>query len=252
MRPGAAAEALERGSALLAAFQVAEALPLLERARAAGPHDHAEHVRIYEQLGIAYAYLERERDAVAAFDVLLDLDPGHVLSYELSPKVTFLFQRARREAGTAPAVDLDWPEDPRVEDPLRIDVQVVSDPRAFLERGVLHVRRRGQSSWRALDLVLPDVGARAHAVVPAPATGRSEVLEVYLTALDREGNEVLLWAQEDRPRRIPLRHESPGPWWRRWWVWAVVGGALATGTGATVYAVTRDEPDRVPASFSAR
>jgi hypothetical protein len=33
------------------------------------------------------------------------------------------------------------------------------------------------------------------------------------------------------------------PWWQRWWVWAGVGGALATGAAAAIL-LTRDDADR--------
>jgi tetratricopeptide (TPR) repeat protein len=247
--PSRSAATLARGKALLAAFQVEEALPLLERALAEGPHEHAELATIYEQLGIAYAYLEREQEALGAFDLLLDLEPGHLLSYELSPKATFLFERARRAGGAAPAVDLDWPDDGSVDEPLPIDVEVIADPRGFLRRGTLHLRRRGDHAWRALDLSLLPPGRRARARVPPLASGKPEVLELYLTVSDPAGNEVLLWADAARPRAIPLGWEPPPAWWERWWVWAIVGGVAVVGASVTVYAVTYDEPTDVGGIF---
>jgi tetratricopeptide (TPR) repeat protein len=242
-------EALRRGRELLAAFQVEEALAELERALADGPHDHAQLAAIYEQLGIAYAYLERNERALAAFDMLLDLEPGHLLSYELSPKATFVFERARKQAGAAPAVDLDWPHDLAVGEAVPIDVEVVADPRAFLKGATLHVRRRGEREWRALDFELAPAGQRARALMPAIASERAETLEIWLSANDRRGNEVLVWAEPARPRTIPLRWDPPPPWWSKWWVWVIVGGVVATGTGTVVYAVTQDEPDLVGATF---
>src|SRR5438552_3285609 len=48
---------------------------------AAGPLDHAANVLLWEQRAIAAAYVDDEPSASAAFDMLLALDPAHVLSY---------------------------------------------------------------------------------------------------------------------------------------------------------------------------
>ncbi len=66
---------------------------------------------------------------------------------------------------------------------------------------------------------------------------------------DSEGNEVLVWAGPARPREILLRYDAPSPWYRKWWVWAIAGGVVAVGTGATVFAVTRDPSDTVDGDF---
>src|SRR5688572_7789276 len=76
--PGTAAAEIERGAAALADFDVATALPLLEAAAQHGPLTHAEHVTLYEQLGVAYGYLGRDDDAARAFERLLWLAPGHL------------------------------------------------------------------------------------------------------------------------------------------------------------------------------
>ena len=82
-------------------------------------------------------------------------------------------------------------------------------------------------------------------MLPAVDGRRPASLEVYLRAYDRAGNEVLTWAAPARPREIPLAYTPPAPWWRRWWVWAAAGSAVAIGTGAGVYAATRSPPDRI-------
>lgn len=243
---------LERGAAALASFQVNEALPLLEEARTKGPLPYADHVRLWEQLGIAYAYLGREESALDAFDMLLALAPAHLLSYALSPKVTFLFERARaRAAGrAATTVDVSWPYELEVSEPVPIDVEVVNDPRGLLARARLFVRRRGDDDWRVLDLVLPTLGDRRRVFLPALRSARPEVIEIWLVAFDRAGNEVLQWAGPSRPRAIALSYRPPTPWYRRWWVWAIVGGALTAGTGTTVYLMSQEPPDVVGGDFT--
>jgi len=249
---GAGAAELEKGTEALAAFQVDEALPLLERARSDGPHPHEVLVRIYEQIGIALAYLGREQDALDAFGTLLALAPDHLLSYTLSPKATFLFERARHtaDAGPAPAIDVTWPRELRVARPIPVDVEVLADPRASLARAELFVRRKGSRDLQVADLTLAPAGRFARVELPPVDARKPEVLQLWAAAYDRSGNQVLLWGDADRPRELALGWEPPVPWYRKWWVWAVAGGVVAAGTGATVYLVTRSPPDLLGGDFS--
>ena len=242
---------IERGATALAEFRVDEALAALEQARSRGPYAYEDHVRLYEQLGVAYAYLERESDALATFEKLLALAPGHLLSYTLSPKATFLFARARENVRQRAriAVDLSWPRDQSTKKRLPIDVEVISDPSGFLSRATLHVRTRGDGDYRSVDLALPAVGAYERVLLPPPGLERNAAVELYLTAFDAAGNEVLRWATAEHPREISLRYDRPTPWYRKWWVWAVAGSAVAAGTAATVYGVTREPPDTVGGQF---
>ncbi len=247
--PGAAE--LERGAEALAGFQVDEALPMLEQARGHGPHPHPVLVRIHEQIGIALAYLGHEAEALAAFAMLLALEPDHLLSYTLSPKATFLFERARRtaDAAPAPAIDVSWPRELRVGRPIPVEVEVLADPRGFLARAELHVRRKGEPGFQVADVKLAPAGKFARLALPPVSAQRPEVLQLWAAAYDRDGNQVLLWGGPDRPREIALGWQPPVPWYRKWWVWALAGGGLALATGATVYLVTREPPDLIGGGF---
>jgi tetratricopeptide (TPR) repeat protein len=246
-----AAQSLARAASALAAFRVDEALGLLMRALTQAPHPHGEHAAIYEQLGIAYAYLGREPEALSAFDMLLRLDPGHLLSYNLSPKVTLTFERARVQAARRPPPELQvqWPNGLRVSQPLPIDVEVVADARRMLDSATIYVKRRGEPRFSAVDVALSPPGQRRRVTLPAVRSLRPEVVQVYVSALDQRGNEVLRWGDEARPREIALRYDPPPAWWRRWWVWAGAGGVVAAGT-AIVFLSTRPLPDNLGGGLS--
>ena len=244
---------LDEGAAALAAFEAEQALEELECAREKGPYEHEDHVRLYEQLGIAYTYLERKEDALEAFDMLLTLDPGYAISYTLSPKVTFLFEKARKRSRSRPApqISLSWPRDLEVDDPVPLDVEVVADPRGLLERAEVFVRLKGDGSFEVKSLELAPVGEYRQLMLPAVTDepARPEVLQLYLVAYDEEGNQVLRVGDEERPREIGLGYDEPPPWYRRWWVWTIVGGVVAVGTGLGVYFGTREPPDTVGGTF---
>ena len=250
---GAGATILAQGESALAQFQAETALGLLERARAAGPHPHDEYAKVFEQLGIAHAYLGQEQPALAAFAMLLSLDPGHLLSYTLSPKATFLFERARRaaQAGPRPELAVSW--DHRTLDvarPVSLFVDVVADPRRFLRRATIYMRRRGQTRYQAIDLALPGPGQSRKVVLPALGLARPAVLQLYVSAFDDRGNEVLRWGDAAGPRDVSLSYTPPTPWYKNWRIYALAGAVVAAGVGVGVYVATHQPPSTVggPAS----
>jgi hypothetical protein len=250
---GDAAAKVAAGKQALARLDVEVARAALEGAERGGPLDHDTNVTLWEQRGIAAAYVDDERTASAAFDMLLALDPGHFLSYTLSPKATFVFEKVRNQTQLrgVPALDVNWPHGQRVGDPVPIDLEVVSDPKRFLRRATVFVRTRGERSWRAADVSLsasPD-----HRVLLPPIDASSPAsLELYMRAYDDRGNEVLTWADARRPREIPLRYDPPTPWYRRGWFYAAVGTVVAVSVGVTVYELTLAPPDHVAGNVSVK
>ena len=239
------------GKQALAKLDVDTARVALDAAGKAGPLDHESNVTLWEQRGIAAAYVNDEPGARGAFDMLLALDPAHFLSYTLSPKATFVFEKVRNDARThgAPAIDVTWPHGQRVGEPVPIDLDVVADPKRFLRRATLFVRSHGEPSWRAADIGLATPAER-HVVLPAIEATKPVSLELYLRAYDDRGNEVLTWADPTRPREIPLRYDPPTPWYRRGWFYAAVGTVVAASVGITVYELTIAPPDKVAGSVS--
>ena len=257
---GDAAAKVAAGKQALARLYVDVAKAALDGADRGGPLDHETNVTLWEQRGIAAAYVDDERTASAAFDMLLALDPGHFLSYTLSPKATFVFEKVRNQtrARGTPALDVNWPHGQRVGDPVPIDLEVVADPKLFLHRATVFIRARGEPAWRAADIPLgTSSGSRTasperRVLLPPIEATQPVSLEVYLRAYDDHGNEVLTWADARRPREIPLRYDPPTPWYRRGWFYAAIGTAVAAGVGVAVYELTLAPPDKVSGSVSVR
>jgi tetratricopeptide (TPR) repeat protein len=237
--------ALDAAIGALDDYRVKEAIALFEKAKLEGPYDHASYVRLFEQLGIAYAYDGRTDDALKAFEVLLELDPAHALRYSLSPKVTLVFEQARSRAPAdkAPRIDLSWPRDRTPADPLPIDVEVISDPGAFLKTGEIGYRLQGETAFRRIALDLPPVGRSSSVMIPPidPEAERAETLELAFSAFDAKGNEVFVFAPKNAPREVPLRHEPPPAWYQRWWIWAIAIGVVAAGSTTGVYLATHEK-----------
>ena len=242
-KAGDAPGKLDAGAKALAELKVDDAKRDLDAAEHAGPLDHDHHVLLWEQRGIAAAYVDDEPGAKAAFDMMLALDPTHILSYTLSPKATFVFESVRKSTKEAPAIDVNWSRGGKVGDPVPVDVEVVADPKKFLKHATLFVRTRGDARWRATDLTL-DARER-HVVLPPVVAQKPVSLELYLRAYDDQHNEVLAWADPGKPREIPLRYDPPQRWYTKWWVLTIAGGVLLAGTSATVYELEHAPPDKV-------
>ncbi len=224
----------------------------LDAAERGGPLDHDTHVLLWEQRGIAAAFLEDERAAASAFSMLLALDPGHFLTYRLAPQVTLLFERVRDEEKkhAAPAVDVNWPQGLKTGDPVPLEVEVLADPKQFMRRATVFVRARGDADWRAADV--PLAAKPSKITIPAVHATKPTSLELYLRAYDDKGNEVLAWAEPTRPREIPLRYDPPPKWYRNWKTYAIGGTGVAVITGLIVYAVTLSPPDNAQGSAVVR
>jgi hypothetical protein len=243
---GDARSRVETAAKELAAFHVPEATAALAGVEDHGPLDHDTHVKLWEQRGIAAAYAEDPAAATRAFDMLLALDPPHLLSYTLSPQATFVFERSRVAAGAPPSLDISWAQGQKLGAPVPLEVEVIADPKDFLVRATVFVRRRGDSSWQAADVALGAPGTRTRVILPAFTGTAATALELYARAYDDRDNEVLAWSDATRPREIPLRYDPPTPWHRKWWVWAAVGGVVAAGAAIGVYAATREPPTDLP------
>jgi len=241
---GDARQKVAASSEALAKLDVDAAKVALDAAEKAGPLDHHTNVTLWEQRGIAAAYTDDEATATSAFDMLLALDPTHFLSYELSPKATLVFEKALQAAKVrgAPEVDVSWPRGGKVGDAIPVDVEVLADPKHFLERATLFVRTRGEATWRAADVKL---GGDKRVVLPPIVGTKPATVELYLRAYDAHDNEVLTWADPTKPREIALRYEPPTPWYRTWWGITSIGVGTAAVVGVIVYAVTIAPPDKI-------
>lgn len=243
---GDAAAAVARGKEALKEADVEAAKVALDAAERGGPRDYDTNVALWQQRGIAAAYVDDDATAAAAFDMLLALDPSHILSYRLSTKATFVFEDVRRRRAAAPAIDVRWTQGHKIGDRIPLEIEVVADPKRFLRRATLFVRARGEPRWRAADVGL--AARSTHLVLPPVQAAAPSSLELYLRAYDDRGNEVLGWANPVQPREIPLRYDPPQPWYQKRWVWIGGGSAIVVGTGILVYELTRAPPDRVSGS----
>jgi len=213
----------ERGVELLRGSLEGEALPLESRREA------------QLLLGLCLASLGLDLEARQAFQDLLELDPGFRLDEKLhSPKILAVFDLAKKERAEHLRIrDRDPPglEVPEIVQPLPYKKEIRVTARATDEQGVAGVqiffRRRGENTYTFLPMTEQGPGVYA-AVIPSYMADQ-ECLEYYVLVMDRAGNATL---KGNAALPLVLRIE-PGaefkPWYKKWWVWAIIGAAAGTG-----------------------
>jgi hypothetical protein len=253
-QPGPAT--LTEAEKALADFRPEDAVNILARAQTKGPYGYREHARLYELSGIAHAYLEEKAEALEAFDLMLAIDPTRAISYTLSPKVTFLFEEARKRAAerSPPTLQVTWPATPEADSEIPVGLEVIDDPRGFLKQAVLFHRAKGAPEFEPVPITLLPRGERAELTLPAIArpSAAPTAVELYVVAKDGRANEVLLWGTRERPRELALATGAPTPWYGKWWVWAIAAGVVAAGATTAIVAVSREPGATVPGSFEVR
>ncbi len=240
---GDAPKQLDAGAQAIAAQDVDAIKASVDAAAKAGPLDYSSNIRLWEERGIGLAYGDDDRGAKTAFDMMLALDPrpraelpalaegdarvreGPQGRPHRRPRSTSTGRVARRSAIRYRSTSR-W-------SPIRRSSSIArrcTCAPAGRPRGT-----RPTSRSRQLETI----------VLPPIIADKPVSLELYLRAYDGHDNEVLTWADPQHPREVALRYEPPTPWYRKWWVWALGGSAVALATGVTVYELTIAPPDTV-------
>ncbi len=117
-------------------------------------------------------------------------------------------------------------------------------PSEFKRYGQVVVRTGADGDEVFLDEISRGKTPLPPLVMPAPGRYSLRVAraghEDFVARLD-----VLPEATVEVSARL-VRRAAPPRWYQQWWVWALVGGAVAAGTTATVVTLTRGQ-DRIPA-----
>ncbi len=107
----------------------------------------------------------------------------------------------------------------------------------------LYYRTGERANYRSLDMTR--TLASSYLVTIPTSQLDAGVLEYYIVAVNQAGQMVRLASEDvplsvpvtattvDSPRAVKLTTEEPGadrkPWYTKWWVWTILGGAAAGG-----------------------
>jgi hypothetical protein len=224
------------------AYNQVEYQPALMYLRAALQRARGRRVlaTVYFYLGCTHLALEESAKARAAFETLLAFQPDYVPDRSLtSPKIAGFFSRVRNEYPT-PAAPPTLAHQPPLDagegrTPILLEVQNLS-PRL---RPLLYHRTADTPEYLTLEAE-EVLGTRARFSLPTPGGGGTVLYHFALAT--RTGVVVRRLGGPKRPFRLELAARARGvaaPWYRRWWVWTIVGAAVAGAGAGIAYAATR-------------
>ncbi len=220
----------------------------LQEALGAPDNDDASLIAIYGQLATVFLYQDRAEEAQGAFEKVLYLQPDWTPREDVSPKVRELFALVQaRFRASAAAISV---RHERVQGAVAGSALVVTADIAGLRepnRAVLQFRRKLAPAWSNAEFARED-GERFVALVPGPALEPSDAdFEYYLEVQDASGTRLHGVGSAQEP--IAFRVAKPPPpvverpaWHKKWWVWALVGGAAVGIASAVILPEALDEP----------
>ncbi|HEY2744367.1 MAG TPA: tetratricopeptide repeat protein [Polyangia bacterium] len=209
-----------------------------------------ERARAYEYLGMSWLILGKKPKARAAFEELFAIDPHYTLSDPShSPKLREFFEEVRssfvpgygKSEGEA-ELEHAAPTGATAGRPLEMEAVVIRG--APLVRAVtLYARRQGLLAYATAPMH-GDANRWKLSYAP-PRDTTDYTLEYYVEARDDKGRVVARVASPERPIPLPVHGVpivvGPTPWFKRWYVWAVVGAVVAGGAVAGAVAGTAEK-----------
>ena len=248
--------ALEAASEAFAELQFETSLDALEEALALRGNTQPDLLRIYTLRAFSFLSLGRSAEAEQSFEALLSIDPSYRLPRDTSPRFLEPFLRKVRQGVTGLSVELQvLPRAAASRAPL-LSVRVKDDPARLIQKVRVRFRPRGAPSFSSAEFrVSPSAEAQVFALsLISLAPGQTlelqwfgEVLNVADGVLSSRGAaERPLLSTVRAPRAALAATELPQrantiaaalstPWNKRWWVWALVGSAVAVAGGSVAY-----------------
>lgn len=224
-----------------------KAAGILEKLRQSSTLKYEENIELHELLGISYAASNQTDAARKVFDRLVNMSPDHMLSYTLSPKVTFVFERAKKAARRKglPRLQLNWPNGLEVSSPVTIDLLVLSDPLKFFWGGYV-IGRYSDGRVSRVPFSVENRSAKATILPRTPEPREPQRLDFLVVMSDASENEVFRLGSAKAPNRIDLNYVPPTAWYRKWYWWAAGAAVVASAVGTAAYLSAREPAPEVP------
>jgi hypothetical protein len=250
-----------------------DALKVCQAVLDSGHNSRRDLVRLLTYKGLIEAVSDKRKRARNAFKRVLVLDPLIDLGKGHPPRVQRDIAAARKwfKHRKPLMIELEIPEQADRKGATTINLALISDPLSMVKRAMLHVRAGDAGGYKTLPVARPAGQKLSWRVKPSRLLGgrNARELQLYVSALDANFNEVAVLGTAREPRRLalsgapaplaavtPATHgsEQPGsattrPWYKRWWIWAVVG-AVVTTTAIAAGAASSGPEERVDAPIS--
>jgi len=191
---------------------------------------------IYRLKGFVEAVNNERERCQRSFEILLALDPDHVMAEDVPPKIRSCFDEALEVPRMQRRLDMahQGPETVLPDAPLSIDVEL-EDPLRLVNEVQVFFRREGVDVFTTVEARADD---RVSVVLPAlalPGGPDAYEMEYFVRAVDRwEGTLTRLGAPREPLRLTVARAKGSRSVFKKWWFWSTVGAAAAGGVATAV------------------
>jgi hypothetical protein len=245
------AEALRLAQGFLRDGQTADAATTIDRLLRETDNGRELLAEAYVVRGRAAARMNDMLGAEAQFRRALELRPSAELT-DATPPEAAPFEAARRsmQGGGLRLVQAPIGEVPAGK-PAALSVTVEGDSEKMISTLELGYRRGDAGAF--VTTRVPNAAALA---IPAAALTAGARVDYYVRALDAHGGVLAESGAPTLPFRLQVAAPAPliaagggapgareTPWYKRWWVWTLVGAVALGGGGAALYAGTRKSGD---------
>lgn len=264
MAGAATGREIRRAESFMAEAEFEQALDLVNRQLNKGEKmSSKEKGRLYELQGMLNLYLGDEAAAAESFKLLLRAAPTYSIQEDASPKVKSMFAEAREQLAVEISASMKFrhprPKPAQQGAPIAVSIQLENVPKGVQAK--LFYRRGGSGFSDVLFMEEPEDPQIWTATVPALDFSDARLLEASRIALEyyieiyAPGGTLLAVAgKKDSPLSVALAlpgaPEEAGndgedmmvagsPWYKKWWVWTIVGVVVAGAvTGGVIYAMS--------------
>lgn len=204
---------------------------------------------IYLYLGILYGIENNKEKAELYFKLLLAVDPEAQLPPAQPPKIKIPFQKAK-EFWNDQKIELEHtpPEKLNAQLPGVLVFKIKNDKLEMIHGIRVIIKKRGEEIEEKLS-----VEGKEEFKIPIPATLLNEagILEYYVELIGEYNSIVKRFGKEQpfvleilppiKPKKEIIIVEKPipsTPWYKKWWLWSLIGGSVIGITLSIVLPLT--------------
>jgi tetratricopeptide (TPR) repeat protein len=242
---------IEQASAKYADLDFEAAIPFLERAYQQPGNSRCQVVRIFQLGGLCFGSLGKYDLAKDVFRRALTLDPSFRLGSDVSPRVRAPFDSLLQAPPARLDVQIVAPPFAELNKPVVFTAKVASDDLKLAKIAKVFFRRGSQGGFSSVKVPLSGPGQVPITIAPSAwqLAGSQGPLFWYAVVENENQAHMIDTAEESRvlslevydkpPPKGPVVLTEETPWYAKWWVWALVGGAVAAGTTTAVILATQ-------------
>jgi hypothetical protein len=231
---------LQQASQWYGDMEFEKSLRLVIQASQMKGNSHAQLLRIYLILGLCYGSLGQYENARNSFARLLAIDPSYRLSQDISPSVRKPLEDVLAAKPVGLLVQLLPPPTAEIAQPITLNADVVSDPLRMISALSIYFKNDALPNYSLIRTKIGGTGP-VKLVIPAAAWETAPGLKTiywHLVVEDSTQGQLQTFGEASHPlvlkvagRALPPVIAEQTPWYKRWWVWAILGGVVAVSAG---------------------